>query len=78
MTGNKTAHQCTHEKDWEDYHSFKDRVLIFIGAKEATNGALKEADNSLDGRLTRIEGKIDKTIWGFLLMAVGIIVALIK
>jgi hypothetical protein len=78
MERQKNTHPCTHEKDWEDYKTFKDRVLIFIGAKEATNGALKEKDNTLDGRLTRIEDKLDKMIWGLLVIAVAVIIALIK
>jgi len=78
-------HECKHEEDWkefkaikQEFRTFKDRVLVFIGAKEATNGALKDTDNTLAGRLTRIEDKLDKMIWGLLLIAVAVIIALIK
>ena len=78
-------HECKHEKDFETYDKnfgmlfkFKDRVLVFIGEKESTNGALKEADNSLSGRLGRIENKLDNMTWGLLGMAVMVIIALIK
>lgn len=71
-------HKCQHEDDWRDYKTFKDKVLVFIGAKEATNGALKKTDDTLAGRLNNIEGKLDKVIWGLLLVAVSVIITLIK
>jgi hypothetical protein len=62
----KGNHKCHHEEDWKEYKTFKDKVLIFIGAKEATNGALKETDNTLAGRLTRIENKVDSLMLAML------------
>ena len=64
-------HKCFHEEDWKT-------MFRFMGDKEATNGALKDKDNSLDGKLTRIEDKLDKMIWGLLIIAASVIVALIK
>jgi len=73
----KGNHKCHHEEDWKEYKTFKDKVLIFIGAKEATNGALKDKDNSLDGRLTRIENKVDKLLFAMLAGMGTAIVALV-
>ena len=76
ITG-EPSHKCIHESDWKDYHTFKDKVLEFIGAKEAKNGALDDKDNSLDGRLNRIEGKVDKLLFFMLTSLVGLIIAII-
>ena len=80
----KGNHKCHHEEDWKEFkrvkkefREFKDRVLVFIGAKEATNGALKDKDNSLDGRLTRIENKVDKLLFAMLAGMGTAIVALV-
>jgi hypothetical protein len=74
MEGN-TKHECNHEDDWKTINQF-------MGAKEATNGALKDKDNSLEGRLNRIDGKLDRLIF-FMLGAmasglIGLIIAVIS
>ena len=58
-TSSTKDHDCSHEEDWKN-------IFKFIGAKEATNGALKDTDNTLAGRLTRIEDKVDTLLFAML------------
>jgi hypothetical protein len=75
MEKNTKSHDCNHDEDWK-------KVFIFMGNKESTNGALKDKDDSLDARLTRIDNKLDRLIF-FMLGAmasgiVGLIIAVIS
>lgn len=63
-------HECTHEEDWKT-------VNQFMGAKEATNGALKDKDTSLEGRLNAIDAKLDKFILAMLVSSFSAIFSLI-
>lgn len=65
-TSSTKDHECKHEDDWREQKQFKDRVIEFIGAKNEANGALKDTDNTLAGRLTRIEDKVDTLLFAML------------
>ena len=73
MEGKTIEHKCSHEKDWEEMRTFKDRVIEFIGEKTATNGQLKLEDEKLEKRLSTIENRM----WGFmvaiLILSMGIL-----
>jgi len=70
--------ECNYDEDIKTLYNFRDDALLFMGRKNQYNSNSKEVIGDLAGRLNRIESKVDKLIWGIVVLAVTIIMTFIR
>jgi len=65
----------TETNEWD---KFKENVNIFMNVKNKTNEHVRDIYEDLSERLSKIEAKIDRLIWGLLGISVLILTTLLK
>lgn len=68
-----TEHICIHEKRWDSFFSWKEKVIDFM-AERITNGNLKLEDSKLEKRLTGLENRLWYIIAGLLITFVTVLI----
>jgi|GEM_PF-2491732 hypothetical protein len=69
-----TEHICIHEKRWDSFFSWKEKVIDFMAEKRTTNGNLKLEDSKLEKRLTGLENRLWYIIAGLLITFVTVLI----
>lgn len=67
-------HVCIHEKRWDSFFSWKEKVIDFMAEKRTTNGNLKLEDSKLEKRLTGLENRLWYIIVGLLITFVTVLI----
>lgn len=71
------THNCTHEKDWEDYKKLKEEIIGFIKSKNIMNGITKETIMELKEEIDHLNNKIDKLLFIFITAFLTTIITLL-